>query len=193
MKLNSLIGGTRSALAAIPMALALIAGTTAAMAQVATTATPTAVVPKKTMVPVSVSGTVPFGTDSIVFSKQAVEINSTLSQDADLTVPPQLIVEIAFLKVTGQAVNSKLKYVTDTVITKVRPVVGTQTIELTVPFTEMKFDKFGKAIAPATLTAAEETRLLTSGTAVGSATFILSVDTNGTLTGATGSIDASLF
>ena len=193
MKLNNLIGGTRSALAAIPMALALLAGTTAAMAQVATTATPTAVFPKKTMVPVSVSGTVPFGTDSIVFSKQAVEINSTLSQDADLTVPPQLIVEIAFLKVTGQAVNSKLKYVTDTVITKVRPVVGTQTIELTVPFTEMKFDKFGKAIAPATLTAAEETRLLTSGTAVGSATFILSVDTNGTLTGATGSIDASLF
>ena len=192
MKLINLIGGTRSALAAIPMALALLAGTTAAMAQVATTAPP-AVFPKQTMVPVSVSGTVPFGTDSIVFSKQAVEINSTLSRDADPTVPPQLIVEIAFLKVTGQAVNSKLKYVTDAVITKVRPMVGTQTIELTVPFTEAKLDKFGKAIDPATLTAAEETRLLTSGTAVGSATFILSVDTNGTLTGATGSIGASTF
>ena len=192
MKLINLIGGTRSALAAIPMALALLAGTTAAMAQVATTAPP-AVFPKQTMAPVSVSGTVPFGTDSIVFSNQAVEIYSTLSRDPDPTVPPQLIVEIAFLKVTGQAVNSKLKYVTDTVITKVRPVVGTQTIELTVPFTEMKFDKFGKAIAPATLTAPEETRLLTSGTAVGSATFVLSVDANGMLTGATGSIGASLF
>lgn len=193
MKLNSLIGGTRSALAAIPMALALLAGTTAAMAQVATTATPTAVFPKQTMAPVSVSGTVPFGTGSIVFSNQAVQIYSTLSRDPDPTVPPQLIVEIAFLNVTGQASNSKLKYVTNAVITKVRPMVGTQTIELTVPFTEAKLDKAGAISAPTTLTAAETTRTMTTGTAVGSATFILSVDTNGMLTGATGSIGASPF
>lgn len=192
MKLNQFLRRTARVLAAIPLAMALIGASSYAVAQTTVPATTTTADPTRTALTIRISGTLPLGTDSVVFDKQAVEVASFLSRDADPTVPPQLIIDISFLKFTGQALISKLKYISDNQIQLLKPLAATQSLEVMFSAPEAKLDKAGKVRAASTLTAAESTQVLSEAPAF-KAIFNLTFDANGALTGATGTIGANTY
>ena len=184
------LSGIRRVLTAIPVTLILLTGTNFANAQTALLIVPIEKV-KSTMV-IFVNGTVPLGTDSVVFSQVRVEVGSTLSRDADPAVAPQLIIDIRFLKAAGTAVTSKVKYESIAEFQIVKQFTPTQVLELTLPFTEAKVDKAGVLRVASTLNPAESTQTLVESPA-GLVTFNLTFDTNGVVTGASGTIGANKF
>jgi hypothetical protein len=192
MYMHQFLSSTRTVLAVIPMLVILLTGSNLASAQVAQAPAPApaAAAPidktKSTMV-IAIDGTVPVGTDNVVFNKVSVEIGSTLSRDADPAVAPQLIIDIRFLKAAGTAVNSKAKYESIAEFQIVKLFTPTKVLELTFPFTEVKAGKAFSALTPA-----ESTQVLVDSPA-GLATFNLTFDANGVITGATGSIGANKF
>lgn len=184
------LGGIRRVLTAIPLTLMLLTGANFANAQTAPLAVPIDKV-KSTMV-IFVDGAVPLGTDSVVFKNVQVEVGSTLSRDADPTVAPQLIIDIRFLKAAGTAVTSKVKYESIAEFQIVKQFTPTRVLELTFPLTEIKVDKAGLPRAQSTLNPAESTQTLVDSPA-GLVTFNLTFDTNGIVTGASGTIGANKF
>jgi hypothetical protein len=180
MNIHQFLSGTRKVLAAVPMLVVLLSGATSAMAQVALLAPAT---PTKSTNTVVITGTVPGPPEDVVFDKVKVEIGSTLARDPDPTLPPVLIVDITFLKAAGVGATTKTKYVAEAQVTKVRPQVANDVIEITFPYTQTK---------AGALTAAESTQFLSASPA-GLATFNLTFDTNGVITGATGAIGANKF
>ena len=185
-----LLDGIRKVLTAIPVILMLLTGANSAIAQVASSATPIDKI-KSTMV-IFVDGTVPLGTDGVVFNQARVEVGSTLSRDADPTVAPQLIIDIRFLRAAGTAVTSKVKYESIAEFQIVKQFTPTRVLELSFPLTEIKVDKAGVARAASSLNAVESTQTLVDSPA-GLVTFNLTFDTNGVVTGASGTIGANKF
>ena len=177
MNMHQFFTGTRRVLAVMPMLWVLLTGTTSAVAQVAL-ATPT-----KSVVTVAVSGTVDgsiavsgagmAAQESVAFNKVGVEIGSTLSRNSDPALPPVLIVDITFLKAAGFGAVTKGKYVAEARVTKLRPFVANEVIAITFPF----------ALDKAPLNEAR----------AGLATFTLTFDTNGVITGASGTIGSDTF
>lgn len=193
---KQLLSRARKALIAIPVTLILLMVTTLTSAQVSA---PIAVAPTvgpidkaKSVMVIAIDGAVPLGTDSVVFNRVPVEVGSTLSRDADPTVPPQLIIDIRFLKAAGTAVTSKVKYESIAEFQIVKQFTPTRVLELPFPFTEIKVDKTGLPMAASTLSAAESTQTLVQSPA-GLVTFNLTFDTNGIVTGASGMIGANRF
>jgi hypothetical protein len=182
MNIHQFLSGTRKVLAAVPMLVVLLSGTTSAMAQVALLAPAT---PTKSTNTIVVTGTVPGPPEDVAFNKVQVQIGSTLARDPDPTLPPVLIIDITFLKAAGVGVTTKTKYMAEAQVTKVRPQVANDVIEITFPYTQQK-------ATAAALTAAESTQFLSASPA-GLATFNLTFDTNGVITGATGAIGANKF
>lgn len=177
MKLHQFLSSTRRVLAVIPVMVVLLAGASSAMAQVAPT------FPTKSVVTIVVTGTVPGPPEDVAFNKVGIEIGSTLSRDADPAVPPQLIIDMNFLKAAGVGLTTKKKYIADAQVTMVRPLTSTAVLEITFPFVENK---------TTALTSAESTKFLSEAPA-GLATFNLTFDTNGVITGASGTIGANKF
>jgi hypothetical protein len=194
MSMYKFLGGTRRVLAAIPMMVVLLTGTTSAMAQVV------AAVPTKSTVTVVLTGTVPGPPEDISFTKAQVQIGSTLARDPDPTLPPVLIVDITFLKAAGVGVTTKSKYVAEGQVIKVRPLAATDAIQITFPFaldkalTAAQTTSLSSTTSTATKTAtiADSTKTVAEARA-GLATFNLTFDTNGVITGATGTIGANAF
>ena len=174
---------TRTALAAIPVLVALLAGASA----IAQTTSTTLLDPPKTVKEIRISGTPPMGDDSVFFDKQAVLVESTLSKDADPAVPPQLILDFKFLKFTGQAVKSKLKYISDNEIHLLKLLAPRHQLEVTFSAPEAKVEKNGTLKDPTALTAAESTQVLTQAPSF-KVVFDLTFDPNGVLTGAAGMV-----
>jgi hypothetical protein len=183
MNTHQLLCGTRRALAIFPLLGVLLLGSNLAVAQTA------AVNPPQSTVVLAADGTVAASTttsaaltaspsvgstESVTFAKAKIQIDSTLARDPDLGNPPVVIVNITFLKVAGVGVTSKTKYTADYRVTKIRPLAGTDVIEVTFPFTPDKPQGHVEARA-------------------GRATFNLTYDTNGVITGASGTIGTSTF
>lgn len=176
MNMHQLRAGARAMLAALPMLLAVSTATTSAMAQVAP-ATPT-----RSAVSVAISGTVE-GTaatsgsqtaaqEPVAFDRAAVEIGSMLSRNSDPALPPVLIVDIT-MKAQGVGVVTKSKFLAEAGVTKLRPFTTSEVIAVTFPF---NLDK-----------------LPLNSARSGLATFNLTFDTNGVITGAFGSIGSNPF
>jgi hypothetical protein len=199
MNMYKFLGGTRRVLAVIPMMVVLLTGTTAAMAQVV------AAVPTKSIVKILVSGTVPGTPEAVTFTNAAVQIGSTLARDPDPTLPPVLIVDITFLKASGVGALTKTTYVAEAQVTKVRPLAAKDVIEITFPFSVPPTTTTLKTAAAITDATAVPTASVTKDAAVaastksaaearaGLATFTLTFDTNGVITGATGTVGANIF
>jgi hypothetical protein len=193
MNMHPFLSGTRRRLAIIPLALILLTGATCAMAQVAPAN------PIKSTVNILVSGTVPGAPEAVAFSNAAVQIGSTLSRNSDPALPPVLIVDITFLKAIGTGALTKTQYVAEAQVTKMRPFKANEVIEVTFPFNA------SMTAAPTVTTAAVTTSLAIRTTAIATATkavsearagravFTLTFDTNGGVTGATGTIGANTF
>ena len=177
MNIHQLRVGTRAMLAALPLVLAVLTVTTSAVAQVAPAD------PTRSAVIVTISGTVNGTTaasatttaaqEQVVFNNVPVEIGSTLSRDSDPTLPPVLIVDITFLQDQGIGAASKAKYIAPARVTKLRPLTPNAVIAITFPFTRDQ-------------SPSSEAR-------TGLATFNLTFDANGVITGASGSIDSNTF
>jgi hypothetical protein len=193
MNMHQFLIGTRRRLAVLPMALLMLTGATSALAQVAP-ANPT-----KSTVNILVSGTVGGHPEAVTFTNAAVQIGSTLSRNSDPALPPVLIVDITFLKATGTGVLTRAQYVAEAQVTKMRPFKANEVIEVTFPFS-------ASATAGASLTAAASSAPLAIRTAAhafatkalsearaGHAVFTLTFDTNGGVTGASGTIGANTF
>lgn len=191
------LSGTRRVLAVIPMMVVLLTGTTSSMAQLAQGALLVApVIPTKSVSTIVVTGTVPGPPEAVDFNKVQVQIGSTLARDPDPTLPPVLIVDITFLKAAGVGATTKTKYVADAQVTKIRPLAANDVIAITFPFVATK-DKAATATTPAVIsptppTTAQNTQFLAEAPS-GLATFNLTFDTNGVITGATGTIGANTF
>jgi hypothetical protein len=178
MNTHQFLSGTRRRLAVLPMALLVLTGATCAMAQVAP-ANPT-----KSTVNILVSGTVPGAPEAVAFTNAAVQIGSTLSRDSDRDKSPVLIVDISFIKATGIGAITGTQYVAEAQVTKLRPFKANEVIEVTFPFS-------ASTTAGATLTTAA-TKALSEARA-GRAIFTLTFDTNGGVTGASGTLGANTF
>lgn len=177
MKVHQFFSKTHKVLAAIPVMVVLLAGMPSAMAQVATTqiATPTSVVN------VVITGTVPGPPEDVAFNKVQVQLTSSLAKDPNPALPPQLIIGMNFIKAAGVGV-SKIKYIADAQVTKIRPVSNNVALQITFPFEQDKI-----------LTTADTATQVFSAARSGLATFNITVDNNGVITGATGSIGANTF
>jgi hypothetical protein len=180
------LGSARRALAAIPMIVLLLTGPTSAMAQTATAAAvapaPAPATPTRSFVDILVTGTVPGPPEDVNFTKVTAEIGSTLSRNSDPALPPVLIIDITFIKAPGVGATTKKKYVAEAEVIKTRPFATTQVLEITFPFTESK-------AAPTTA----DTTLALAQSLSGLATFTITVDANGVITGASGTIGANTF
>jgi hypothetical protein len=186
MKMHRFLTGTQRALSAIPVMGVLLLGSTEAQAQIA------AVNPPQSVVVALASGAVGRSTlttavtslavaapsagtaETVSFSNANIRIDSTLARDPTLLTPPQVILNFTFLKALGVGLTSKASYIADYRVTKLRPLVGTDVIEIIFPF------------YPNTATGSREARS-------GRASFTLTFDTNGVITGATGTIGSSTF
>lgn len=199
MNMFKFLSGTRRVLAVIPMTIVLLTGTTAATAQVV------AAVPTKSVVTVVITGTVPGTPEAVAFTNAAVQIGSTLARDPDPTLPPVLIVDITFLKASGVGVLTKTTYVAEAQVTKVRPLAAKDVIGITFPFSVPPTTTTLKTTAAITDATTAPTATATKDAAVaastksaaearaGLATFTLTFDTNGVITGASGTIGANTF
>jgi hypothetical protein len=184
MNMHQFLSRTRKVLVVIPVMAVLLTGTTAAMAQIRLAAvTAPAAKAVKSIKSIAIGGTVPFGADSVVFTNQSVEIGSTLSPNSDPALPAVLIIDLNFIKVGGIAAASNVKYTSEFQVTKVRPFSSNVVLEITFPFVQTK---------ATALTSAESTQFL-SEAPTGLATFNLTFDTNGVVTGASGKIGANTF
>jgi hypothetical protein len=193
MNMHSFLSGTRRQLAVLPVALLMLTGATSAMAQVAP-ANPT-----KSTVNILVSGTVSGAPEAVTFSNAAVQIGSTLSRNSDPALPPVLIVDITFLKATGTGAFTKAQYVAEAQVTKIRPFKANEVIEVTFPFSAstaagatLTTAVAGAPLAIRTAAMAAATKVLSEARS-GRAVFSLTFDTNGAVTGATGTIGANTF
>lgn len=174
MHMHRFLTGARRALSAIPLVgVLLLFWNTSAPAQtaVAHPTQSTVVLPVSgTVAGSAVSTTAASTSENVFFANANVQIDSTLARDADLREKPVVILNITFLKAYGMGETSKTKYLADTRVTKTRALQGTDVIEVTFPF------------APDTPQGFLESRS-------GRATFALTFDSNGVLTGASGTID----
>jgi hypothetical protein len=193
MNMHSFLSGTRRRLAVLPMALIMLTGVTSAMAQVAPAT------PIKSTVNILVSGTVPGVPEAVAFTNAAVQIGSTLSRNSDPALPPVLIVDITFLKATGTGALSKAQYVAEAQVTKMRPFTANDVIEVTFPFNASATTAATVTAAAAATPLAIRTAAMAAATKVlsearaGRAVFTLTFDTNGAVTGASGTIGANTF
>jgi len=172
MNIHELRAGTRAMLAAVPILLAVLTATTSAVAQVAPPN------PTRSAVTVTISGTVEGTTatsgsqtaaqEPVAFDKVPVEIGSTLSRNSDPALPPVLIIDITFLKAQGVGLVTKSKFIAQAGVTKLKPFANNLVVPITFPF---NLDKTPFSDARA-----------------GLATFNLTFDTNGVITGASGAI-----
>jgi hypothetical protein len=193
MNMHSFLSGTRRRLAVLPMALIMLTGVTSAMAQVAPAT------PIKSTVNILVSGTVPGAPEAVTFSNAAVQIGSTLSRNSDPALPPVLMVDITFLKAIGVGALSRAHYVAEAQVTKMRPFKANEVIEVTFPFSAsatagaiLTTSTAVSSLAIRTTTMAAATKALSEARA-GRAVFTLTFDTNGGVTGASGTIGANTF
>ena len=203
MKLHQFLSGTRAVLAAVPMAVVLLTGTTSAMAQTAAAVTPAT--PTKSRVNVVITGTVPGTPEAISFTNASVQIGSTLAQDPDPALPPVLIVDMTFLNADGVGQTTQNHYLANAQVTKIRPKAARDVIAITFPIVlntatvvAAKTTTATASTQPASPTATTDAARVTATNAVASApsglaTFNLTFDTNGVITGATGSIGANTF
>lgn len=173
--------GTRRVLAVIPMVVVLLTGTSSALAQVASTAPAP---PARSVTTIVITGTVPGPPEDVSFSKAAVEIGSTLTRASDPALPPVLIIDITFLKAAGVGATTKTKFTAQAEVIKTRTFATTQVLAITFPFNE---DKGVVAVTP------DVNSAVLSAARSGLATFTITVDANGTITGAFGSIGANTF
>jgi hypothetical protein len=176
MKLHRLLNGARSVLSVIPMIGVLLLGNASALAQTASTH------PTQSTMAFRISGTVAGSStlsdsttaastlESVSFTNANIQIDSTLARDPDFGNRPVVIVNITFLKASGLGETSKTKYIAEAQVTKVMALQRSDVIEITFPF------------APDTPQGFLEAR-------AGLATFTLTFDTNGVITGASGTID----
>ena len=178
MQVHQFLSKAHKVLAAIPVMVVLLAGMPSAMAQLAPTqiATPTSVVN------VVITGTVPGPPEDVAFNRVQVQLTSALAKDPDPALPPKLIVGMNFIKVAGVGVSTKIKFIADAKVTKVRPVSNKVVLQITFPFEEDNL----------LTTSAVATRVVSAARA-GLATFNITVDNNGVITGATGTIGANTF
>jgi hypothetical protein len=177
MNTYELRAGTRAMLAALPLLLAALTATTPAVAQVApanpTRSAVTLVISGTVGGTAAISGSQTAAQEAVAFDKAGVEIGSTLSRNSDPALPPVLIVDITFLKAAGVGLVTKSKFTAQAGNSKLLPFASSYAIPITFPF---NLDK-----APFT------------DARSGLATFHLTFDTNGVITGATGSIDSNTF
>jgi hypothetical protein len=193
MNMHSFLSGTRRRLAVLPLSLLMLTGATSAMAQVAPA------IPVKSTVNILVSGTVPGAPEAVAFSNAAVQIGSTLSRNSDPALPPVLIVDITFLKATGTGALTRTQYVAQAQVTKMRPFQANDVIEVTFPFSASMTAGptliTSSAVSPLAIRTAAHafaTKAVSEARA-GRAVFSLTFDTNGAVTGATGTIGANTF
>ena len=177
--------GTRRVLTVIPMVVVLLTGTSSAMAQVTSTAPVVAPAPPaRSVTTIVITGTVPGPPEDVSFSKAAVEIGSTLTRASDPALPPVLIIDITFLKAAGVGATTKTKFTAQAEVIKTRTFATTQVLAITFPFNE---DKGVVAVTP------DVNSAVLSAARSGLATFTITVDAKGTITGAFGSIGANTF
>lgn len=186
MNMHRFSSGTRRVLVAIPTIGVLLWGSTSTQAQIAAANPPQSVVValasgtvgRSTLTAAAASSAVtapPAGTaETVSFSNANILIESTLAKDPNLTARPQVILNFTFLDAVGVGLTSRAAYVADYRVTKIRPLVGTDVIEVMFPFSQN------------TATGRLESR---SGRAV----FTLTFDTNGVITGASGTIGSSAY
>jgi hypothetical protein len=177
MNMHQVFAGTRRMLVGVPIVLAVLTAADAAVAQVASAGL------TRSAVTVTVSGTVGGQTgvsgsamaaqEPVAFHRVLVEIGSTLAKDSDPALPPVLIVDITFLKAHGVGLVTKGKFIAEANVTKQRLFAANDVIAITFPF---NLDR----------SPVHESRS-------GHATFHLTFDTNGVITGASGSIDSNTF
>jgi hypothetical protein len=181
MNMHLFLTGTRRVLSILPLTGVLLVGSTSALAQVVAT-----LPPPQSVVTIPIAGTVNSSTatnvatrapaalatgtaESVSFANANIQIDSTIARDPNPAIPPQVIVNITFLKAAGVGVTSATKYTADYRVTKIRPLVGTDVIAVTFPFSQDKPQGYLEARA-------------------GLATFTLTFDANGVITGASGAI-----
>jgi hypothetical protein len=178
MNMHQFSSSTRRVLSAIPMVFALLTGATFLMAAPCAIAAVATTSPPKSIVDILVTGTVPGPPEAVNFTKVTAEIGSTLlpGDPATATSPataPRLMIDITFIKAPGVGATTKLKYTAEAGVTKIRDFAGNMVLEITFPF---NLDKrpLNEALS-------------------GLATFNLTFDTNGVITGASGTISANTF
>ena len=184
MNMPLFLTGTRRVLSVFPLIGVLLVGSTSALAQVVPANPPQSVVTlpiagtvRSTTAPATTSAVAAPAagtTEDVSFARANIQIDSTIARDPNPAVQPQVIVNITFLKAAGVGVTSKTMYTTDYRVTKIRPLVGTDVIAVTFPFTQDKPQGYLEARS-------------------GLATFTLTFDTNGVITGASGGISSSTF
>jgi hypothetical protein len=166
MNMHRFLTGTRGMLSIIPILGILLLGNTSALAQVGVTSS----------VVIPLTGTVGGGAgqENVNFANTNVQIESTLSRDPDFNAPPVVILNIKFVKNVGTGATTNVNYTGDTWITKIRTLKGTDTIQVTFPFSQ------GNAVSAANARS-------------GLATLTLTFDTNGVITGGSGTIGTNTF
>ncbi|MEO5660138.1 MAG: hypothetical protein ABIQ90_10110 [Polaromonas sp.] len=172
MKANRLIRRTRQVLTVIPMTLALLTGATLLMATSTSAIAQTALQPQPTTstVQIVIAGTVPGPPEDVVFNKAQVQVGSTLipADPTDPTSVKKLKLDFTFIKAAGVGKTTKAKYIASDKVTVTRDFSGTMVVKITFSFVQDKHP----------LTEAR----------YGLATFNLTFDTNGVITGASGAI-----
>jgi len=149
-----------------------LAQTTAAAGSTTTTTTATGEVVNVTVVPVS--GTVQggAGVENVVISGN-VQMTCVMVKDPDFKTPTSMRHVIDFVGVTGKGAKSGALYVVPDVDVKIRPMVASDTIQMTFPFF---LSTAGMMTARA-----------------GLATFTVSANASGKVTGITGTIGTPAF
>ena len=180
MKVHQFLSKAHKVLAAIPVMVVLLAGMPSAMAQLAPGATQIAT--PTSVFNLVITGTVPGPPEDVAFNKVSVQLTASLAKDPNPALPPQLIMGMNFVKAAGVGMTSKIKYIADAQVTKIRPVSNNVALQITFPFEEDKL-----------LTTADTATQVFSAARAGLATFNITVDNNGVITGATGSIGANTF
>lgn len=171
MTMRKFLNTVRQALTVLPMIFALFTGASLVAATMSATAQAATATPAKSIVDFFISGTVAGAPENVVFRNVKVEIGSTLIPSGDPAVAPRLILDIKFLnRAAGQGASTNGVYFAMFQTSIIREFAPNMTLAIPFPFLLNKAP-FYDALS-------------------GLATYNLTFDRNGVITGASGTISA---
>lgn len=171
MRMQQFLSSARRALTVLPMMFALLTGATLLVTTTSATAQVAKSTPTKSIVDFFISGTVAGAPEDVVFRSVKVEIGSTLIPSGYPGVAPRLIVDIKFLdRPVGTGVTTHGVYFAMFQTSILREFAPNMTLAIPFPFLLNKAP-FYEALS-------------------GLATYHLTFDRNGVITGAFGAISA---